>query len=422
MGRFLFIASPLVGHVLPTIAVGRELVDRGHEVAWAGHTEGVADRLPPWAGFIPVAGAVPAEVEEAVRRSTARSTVGLAAFMGVWRDYMAPVARQMLPGVHAAIDRFAPDVVVVDQQAVAGAVACEARGLRWATSATTSAELISWIGEQLRDQVSAQLDAVTMAYLDKLVDWHRGLLRGLLVDLGLDGDRAATFEPRFSPWLVIAYTTPELLGFEADFPGHFALVGPSIGERPGEIPFPWAWLDGRPLVLVSLGTINWRGGARFFEVAAEALSDLDAQAVFIAPGGLDVEVPPNVLVRERVPQLDLLARVDAVVSHGGHNTVCETLSVGRPLVIAPIRDDQPIIGDQVTRAGAGVTVRYRRVTASQLHEALTAVLTDTRFREAAERLRASFAAAGGPARAARRLVSVAERNGTGAAGRSATGP
>jgi hypothetical protein len=44
-------------------------------------------------------------------------------------------------GVWAAIDEFAPDVLVVDQQALAGAVVAERAGLPWATSATTSAEL-----------------------------------------------------------------------------------------------------------------------------------------------------------------------------------------------------------------------------------------------------------------------------------------
>jgi len=38
--------------------------------------------------------------------------------------------------VAAAVDQFRPDALVVDQQAVAGALVANARGLPWATSAT----------------------------------------------------------------------------------------------------------------------------------------------------------------------------------------------------------------------------------------------------------------------------------------------
>ena len=36
MSRYLFVVPPMVGHVNPSIAVGRELLARGHDVAWAG--------------------------------------------------------------------------------------------------------------------------------------------------------------------------------------------------------------------------------------------------------------------------------------------------------------------------------------------------------------------------------------------------
>jgi MGT family glycosyltransferase len=240
-------------------------------------------------------------------------------------------------------------------------------------------------------------------------DGLRDRLRELLVEAGLDADRAASFDPRFSPQLVLALTTSELVGPVESFPDHYALVGPLIGDRPDDTPFPWDWLDeahAEPLVLVSLGTLNWRGGERFFAAAAEALRTMDARAVFVAPAELVPDPPPNVLVTPRVPQLALLPHVDAVVSHGGHNTVCEALAQGLPLVIAPIRDDQPIIADQVAWAGAGVRVKFGRITAATLRQAIDAVLTEPGYRAAAERVRASFASAGGAAMAADRLESL----------------
>jgi MGT family glycosyltransferase len=108
-----------------------------------------------------------------------------------------------------------------------------------------------------------------------------------------------------------------------------------------------------------------------------------------------VDVPANVLVRERAPVLELLPQVDVVVCHGGHNTVCEALWHGVPLVVAPIRDDQPIVARQVTDSGAGERVRFARVTPDRLAAVIRSVLTDPAHRTAAQGIGAGFREAGG---------------------------
>jgi UDP:flavonoid glycosyltransferase YjiC (YdhE family) len=67
--------------------------------------------------------------------------------------------------------------------------------------------------------------------------------------------------------------------------------------------------------------------------------------------------------------------------HGGHNTVGEALAHGLPLVVAPIRDDQPVIARQA--ADAGVGVRFEHVQAAELRDAVRAVLGDPRYAAAA---------------------------------------
>ena len=71
------------------------------------------------------------------------------------------------------------------------------------------------------------------------------------------------------------------------------------------------------------------------------------QAIIVGPPDLLPDPPGNVLVVPSVPMLALLPRLDAVISHGGMNTVCETLAHGVPLVLAPIRHDQPVVASQV---------------------------------------------------------------------------
>ncbi|WP_431521624.1 glycosyltransferase [Actinomadura madurae] len=115
------------------------------------------------------------------------------------------------------------------------------------------------------------------------------------------------------------------------------------------------------------------------------------------------ETPPNVLIRETVPGHKLLDRVAAVVCHGDHGTVCESLAHGRPLVVAPVRGDQPVIAGRVEAAGAGVRVPCAEAGPDELRGALATVLEDGPHRAAAERVRDAIGSAGGAAEAADRL-------------------
>lgn len=387
MARFLFVVPPLSGHVNPTVSVGRELRRLGHEVAWAGLPGAVDPLLPPDATFLPT-GAPHAVGYVDELRDRSRGLRAAAAFKFLWEQVLLPLGFAMVDGVEQVVDDWQPDVLVADQQTLAGgAVACR-RGMRWATSATTSAELVDALAglplaeQWVDDQVSAFQRAI-------------GMPPGV-----------TNHDLRFSRHLVLVFSTLRLIGEHLRFPGHYAFVGPSISDRPERDDFPWAWLDPEvPHVLVSLGTVSTRAGERFFQVAADALVDEPLQAVFVAPPALVAEAP-NILVRERVPQLTLLPQLDAVVSHSGHNTVCETLAHGLPLVLAPIRDDQPIVAEQVVRAGAGVRVRFGRVLPADLRKAVRTVLDEPDYRAAAGGIQQSFSAAGGAPAAAIRLESL----------------
>lgn len=396
MARFLFVVPPLVGHVNPTVSVAAALATRGHGVAWVGHRAVVGGLLADDATLFPVG-----DDEEADRlgalREQGSGLRGVRALQFLWEDFLLPLGDRMVQAVDDAVERFCPDVLVVDQQAIAGAVVARRRDLAWATSATTPAELVDTLDD---------LPAVAAWITRSLVDFQ--------VAHGIDRPSAEAVDLRFSDRLVVAFTTRELVGARDVGPA-VAFVGPSFRARPETTPFPWDRLErDRPHVLVTLGTVNAEAGQRFFSVAAEAFDGSDAQAVFVAPPDRFVgPVPDNVLVRPFVPQVALLDHMDAVVCHAGHNTVCETLAHGLPLVVAPIRDDQPVVAEQVVRAGAGIRVKFGRVRAGELRSAVDTVLADPRFRAAAQSLRQSFDAAGGADAAARHLEALVDRDRSG---------
>jgi MGT family glycosyltransferase len=391
MSRFLFVVPPLAGHVNPTIAVGAELASRDHRVAWAGHASVLASLLPHGAELFATDRTLANDDLRAVR-VRAQGLRGAEAFRFLWKDFIIPLGEAMLPEVETAVKQFAPDVLVVDQQAIAGALVARRRGLRWATSATTSSEL-----------------ANPFAIFPIFGAWITEELRAFQRRVGVSAAEAAQGDLRFSEQLVLAFSTPELVG-GGPFPPEWMFVGPAIGIRPVWAEFPWLWLDPkRHHVLITLGTVNTASGDRFLSAAVAAATRLAdrLQAIVVAPNGILDATAPNVLVRPSVPQLELLPQLDAVVCHAGHNTVCETLAHGLPLVVAPIRDDQPIIAQQVVDAGVGVRIKYGRVNSDEIVEVLLAVLETPSYRQAALRIRASFRAAGGPSAAVDRLESLA---------------
>lgn len=375
---------PLAGHVNPTISVARALVARGHRVAWVAHASRVAPLLPDGAELLPLGDDLPEDQRARIERG--KTLRGLASIQFLWEDVLVPLGRFMLPGVEDAIRRWRPDVLVADQQALAGALAARRLGVAWATTCTTP----SW----------GVVDELTG--LPKVKEWIDVQVAQLERDAGLPPIPT----PDLSSRLVVIFSTELLVDPDREWPPHYRFVGPSIEDRPDDTPFPWDTLGDRRRVFVTLGTVSADTGGAFYRATVDALRDLGVQVIVAAPPELVPDAPPSFVVRQRVPQLALLPHVDAVVCHAGHNTVCEALANGLPLVVAPIRDDQPVVAGQVVRAGAGIRVRYGRVSPASLREAVTRVLGEPDFRRAAERVRESFSAAGGADAAATALEQV----------------
>jgi MGT family glycosyltransferase len=383
VSRYLFVVPPLAGHVNPAVSVAAELAGRGHAIAWAAHERLVHPLLPDASAVYAMPEAIsPAAIATLHEPAGSR---WLGRLQLVWEKLFLPLARTMLPAVEAAIDDFDPDALVVDQYALAGALAARRRQLPWVTSAAIWFPLSPFLDTlpAARAWVIAQLDELQRGAGLEPVTW-----------------------PDRSPDLVLVYTTRALVGDEPNYPTHYRFVGPAVGGRP-EPPFPWADLRPGGRVFVSLGSVQAEAGGRFYTALVDALRDRAEQVIVAAPPELMPHVPGTFLVQRYVPQLTVLARVDAVVCHGGFNTVSEALFHGLPLVVAPIADDQMLNAHTVVSAGAGIRVRYGRVGSTGLRRAVSAVLDEPGYREAARRIAGSFEAAGGAPAAADAIEELA---------------
>jgi zeaxanthin glucosyltransferase len=170
------------------------------------------------------------------------------------------------------------------------------------------------------------------------------------------------------------------------------------------VDFPWNRLDpDRPLVYASMGTLQ-NGVLRTFRLIAEACAGLDLQLVISLGGGQDPatlgDLPGDPIVVGYAPQLELIRRSALTISHGGLNTVLESLERGVPLVVLPVANDQPGVGARVEWTGVGRSIPVGRVTAARLRDAVRAVLDEPAYRARAGWLRSSIEFADGLNRAA----------------------
>ncbi len=385
--RAVVVTLPEKGHYLPLIAPVRALEARGFEVVIAAQ----ADIRPELAAHglhrvaLPQGAGPPAD---ALRGQALAEILADPAALARWiRLLLVEAPAAGVAPMRAILRDVRPDVVAIDTMAYDGAIAAELEGVPWVGWATSLNPVIPETFDSALIQTTRSLDD----------DRH-----ALFAAHGL----SASFRVSdvLSPRGTAVFTTEALVGPP---PPQVELVGPSL-RAPAQRSPP---SGERPLVYASFGSQAWHQPDRYRAISA-ATRELDVD-VIIAMGDLaepmaaELERPRLRCVRF-APQLDLLGRASALITHGGANSVMEALALGVPLVVAPICNDQPHNLRILERSGAGVGVDLsslspgapRRPAALEqaayaLREALRAVLGDGPQRAATARLTASYASRSG---------------------------
>jgi MGT family glycosyltransferase len=149
------------------------------------------------------------------------------------------------------------------------------------------------------------------------------------------------------------------------------------------------WLDadpGRPIVYVSFGSFLSVRADVLARVAA-ALTGLPVR-VALAIGSADRDVigklPAQWLVREFLPQVAVLDRAALAVTHGGNNSVTESLLAGVPMLVLPFSTDQFAGAAAIEKAGLGRVLDPNVASVDALRRAADALLRGETARLAAD--------------------------------------
>jgi UDP:flavonoid glycosyltransferase YjiC (YdhE family) len=421
VGKGLALIYPTHGHITPALAVVEELVRRGEAIVFYAtgrsrtRVERTGARFEPYErGHDDFSPDPPAD--------------GLLSDM----PRLLALSETLLPRLLEDVAAEQPDYLLVDTKSVWGRLVGQILGLRTITLSVVFAikpdlvavpDLVGWLyGGAPPERLLGGLQQFSGYF-----DTARRLAARYA---GVEAPGIVEFLGNPQPLNIIFTSRAFQLQGEA-FGDAYKFVGVSIGESREAAPtspspsaqapasaamstsaFSFDPIEsgpmaGAPLVYVSLGT-TYNQAPTFYRACFEAFADQPYQVV-LSTGGRAQDLPPapaNILVYEFVPQLRLLARASAFVTHGGMNSANEGLHFGVPMVVVPQRGDQYLVAGRVTELGAGLTLAPRDATPDRLRAAVGRVLEEPSFRERARALGQGLDEAGGFARAADEILAA----------------
>lgn len=200
--------------------------------------------------------------------------------------------------------------------------------------------------------------------------------------------------------LNIVYTSKEFQPRSDKLGDEYQFVGPVSMYRNEEGPeFVLNKVDDNPLLFISMGTI-FNNNEAFFKQCVDAFQDMKLNVLMSVGKDIDISslaIPENFTVMRYydIPQLQILKKCDAFITHGGMNSTHEGLFNGIPLIIIPQQDEQGYVARQVVKSGSGICLKASSVTSDLLKETVKKIITDNSYRINASKMRDSFISAGG---------------------------
>jgi len=420
----LFMPESAFGPTNNCIGIGRRLTQRGHRVVFAadrtwkgrlaplGFDEDLVDLAPPAPDDAPQsAGQFWKDYISAISPEFAKPTVDQleTVIRPIWEELVAG-ATYVEPQLREITARWRPDVIVEDN--VVGFPALMTAGVPYVRIVSCNpleipgpnvAPAFSGLGENEASRFGAFRDAYRETHADlwgRFDEWFRAQGAPGLPNLEFIGTGALNI-----------YVYPAELDYvdERPLPSTWHRVDSCVRETDVDVDLPGGFADGRrPVVYLSLGSL---GSAdvllmrRLVDALAPEPYDI---IVSMGPRHAEIALASNMWGAEFVPQARLLPRADLVITHGGNNTVTETLHAGKPMVVLPLFWDQYDNAQRVDERGYGRRMASYEFTATQLRATVGELLADDalsrRLRHASQRIRG----ADGVGRAAELILAAAD--------------
>jgi rhamnosyltransferase subunit B len=387
-GRRIVLATfGSLGDLHPYVAVGRELLRRGHRPLVATFAE---FREPVEASGIDFA---PVRPDMA---GFGDKTAIMERLVDPWRGPEFLVRGMFMPHLRESYGDLAracrgADLLVTHPLAFTGPLLALKQGVRWASTALSPITMFSafdpplfpaaaWMRRVRRLGVGAYrlVFRIPRAVVRR---WEEPL-RAFRAELGLPATGAlAQFEGQYSPRLHLALFSRLLAPPQPDWPANTVVCGfprydgaPLDARKRSELEGFLA--AGEPPLVFGLGSSAVMVAGAFWRAAADASQALGRRAILMTGSPPDKlgPLPPTVKAFNYLPYSAVFPRAEAVVHSAGIGTLAQALAAGRPQLITPVAFDQPDNARRAVELGVARSVQFARANTRALARELKALL------------------------------------------------
>lgn len=394
MARVLVINPGSEGHINPTISLVSELIRRGEEVVYFT-SEQFRDSIEATGAKV-----ISYDVAKFLEAFLAGGRGPWARVGGLLRtaDIVIPAVLEQTKA-----ERF--DYIIHDAMFGCGRLLAQILDLPAINSCTSFAiqqNSFNTMQDYLAGQFPAEVNERAQEEFQQLVSSVEAKYK---VQVG------SAYEVFCNPApLTLVYTSKYFQPAGETFDESYKFVGPSISLRASP-EFDFSKVDIQHLIYISLGTV-FNQAVDFYKLCFAAFAETKYSLILAVGRQTRVEelgeIPANFIVRNYVPQLEVLQQAKLFITHGGLNSTSEGLYYGVPLIILPQSADQPIVAGRVAEIGAGIVLAQESLSAQELRAAAESVLKDASIRRLSAEMGASLRAAGGSQRAVEEIFAYKE--------------
>lgn len=195
----------------------------------------------------------------------------------------------------------------------------------------------------------------------------------------------------------IVYTSKYFVAHPEYYDESFKFIGPPIYDRKENLDFPFEKLEGKKVVYISLGTVFNNTDSNLYDIFFKTFGNTD-EVVVMTAYNIDLskfDIPNNFIVRNYVPQSEVLKYTDVAITHAGMNSTSDLLYNNVPFVAIPIGADQPYMAKRAEELGATISLDKDNINPEILRESVEKVLTDSSYLENMRKISDSFKESGG---------------------------
>ncbi len=376
MAKILFVNGNLHGHINPTLPIVRELIQRGEEVYYFSTIDFKAK--------LEAAGAVFMDYSEI-----------LTPFMQQFRphgnhpfytlmEYMLSFDRTVIPYILSKTKDLHFDYMIHDVMFGGGNILSKKMNLPAIASCSSFVMEKPPVPDRMMEPgFHPQLDYLYSELKTAQEEWNFDSLN--LSDIFFKKEA-----------MTLVYTSRFFQPLGDSLDTSYQFVGPSITDRKEILDF--SLNSGQKLIYISMGTIN-NNCLDFYQKCLNAFQDESYQVVMSIGNKTGISelqnIPKNFIVKNYIPQLEVLKRADVFISHGGLNSVSEALYFGVPVIAIPMANDQPVVAKRLAELGAGLNLNMTEVTSEILNHMVNTELTDPSYRQQSWEISNTFIESGG---------------------------